>query len=129
MRKTTVFTLPALILLAGLSLYAQSPQGTITGTITDAQGARVPGVQVVATQVATNLTYKGSSSEDGTYVIPALPVGKYEVNATASGFKTFRRTDIQLEVSQRLRLDIALEIGQLSETVTVQGEEIGRAHV
>jgi len=122
MRNALVSLLPAFVLLAGLSLYAQSPQGTITGTITDAQGARVPGVQVVATQVATNLTYKGSSSEDGTYVIPALPVGKYEVNATASGFKTFRRTDIQLEVSQRLRLDIALELGQLTETVTVQGE-------
>jgi len=111
-----------LLLIAVTSLWAQSPQGTITGTITDSQGARVPGVAVVATQVATNRPYKGSSSQDGTYVIPALPVGRYEVTAAAPGFKTFRRADIQLEVSQRLRLDITLELGQVSETITVQGE-------
>ncbi len=122
MKLSWTFSIAAVVLLMWTSLLAQSPQGTITGTITDSQGARVPGVEVIATQVATNLTYKGSSSDDGTYVIPALPVGRYEVNATASGFKTFRRTDIQLEVSQRLRLDITLELGQLSETITVQGE-------
>jgi hypothetical protein len=122
MRKTTVFTLPAFVLLAGLSLYAQSPQGTITGTITDSQGARVPGVEVVAKHVGTNLDFRNKSSEDGTYVIPGLPIGQFEVTATAAGFKTFRRTDVVLEVAQRLRLDISLELGQLSETVTVQGE-------
>src|SRR5690606_949353 len=68
------------------------------------------------------LTFKGGSSADGTYVIPALPVGRYEVTATSTGFKTFRRTDIQLEVSQRLRLDITLELGTVSETITVEGE-------
>ncbi len=118
-----VWTLAALIaMLAAAPLIAQSPQGTITGTISDSQGARVPGVEVVATAVATNLTYKGSSSQDGTYVIAALPVGRYEVTATSAGFKTFKRTDIQLEVAQRLRLDITLEIGQLTETITVEGE-------
>jgi len=94
MKLSWTFSIAAVVLLMWASLLAQSPQGTITGTITDSQGARVPGVEVIATQVATNLTYKGSSSEDGTYVIPALPVGRYEVNATASGFKTFR-TGIQ----------------------------------
>lgn len=122
MRRHMTFSIVAVVLLAVPSLWAQSPQGTITGTITDAQGARVPGVEVVATQVTTNLTFQGSSSSDGTYVIPALPVGSYVVVASAAGFKTFRRTEIQLEVSQRLRLDISLELGQLSETVTVQGE-------
>ncbi len=116
-----LFTI-TILCLAGAVLWAQSPQGTITGTITDALGARVPGVEVVAKQVATNLTFKGRSSEDGTYVIANLPVGMFEVTATASGFKTFRRTDIRLEVSQRLRLDMSLEIGQLTETVIVQGE-------
>jgi outer membrane receptor protein involved in Fe transport len=101
---------------------AQSPQGTITGTITDSQGARVPAAEVVATQVDTNLAFRGKSSDDGTYVIPNLPVGQFVVTASAAGFKTFRRTDVQLEVAQRLRLDLTLEVGQLSETVTVQGE-------
>lgn len=122
MKRNWSIPIAGLVCLFLLTLWAQSPQGTITGTITDSQGARVPAVEVVATQVDTNLTFKGSSSQDGTYVIPALPVGRYEVTATSSGFKTFRRTDIQLEVAQRLRLDITLELGQLTETITVQGE-------
>ena len=104
------------------SVLAQSPKGTITGTISDVSGARVPGVEVVAKHTATNLTYKGTSSGDGTYVIPALPVGAFEVSATVTGFKAFRRTGIVLEVSQRLRLDISLEIGAATETVTVSGQ-------
>ncbi len=122
MKLKVVVCAAVIALLSLTSIWAQSPQGTITGTISDAQGARVPGAEIVATQVATNLTFKGRSSEDGTYVVPNLPVGVFEVSVSASGFKVFRRTDIRLEVSQRLRLDITLEIGQISETVTVQGE-------
>lgn len=122
MHKTRICSLSALILLACSYLCAQSTQGTITGTITDSQGARVPGVEVVARHVATNLDYHGKSSDDGTYVIPGLPVGRFEVTATAPSFKTFRRTDVVLEVAERLKLDIGLELGQLTETVTVQGE-------
>lgn len=109
------------LLLASAAL-AQSPLGTIAGTITDAQQARVPGVQLEARNVGTGISYRATSSADGTYVIPNLPVGRYELSATASGFKTFRRTDITLEVGQRLRLDIALELGAVAETVTVTGE-------
>ncbi len=110
------------LLFAVAALLAQSPRGTITGTVTDAQSARVPGVEVVARNVGTNLTFKAVSSEDGTYVIPQLPVGGYELTAAAPGFKQFKRTDIVLEVAQRLRVDIALELGALTETVTVTGE-------
>ncbi len=101
---------------------AQSPLGTITGTITDAQGARVPGAEVAATNVATNLAFKAVSSQEGTYAVPNLPVGRYEVSVTAPGFKTFRRSDVVLEVSQRLRLDVQLELGAIAETITVTGE-------
>ena len=115
---------PALLMLslAAPVLVGQSPLGTITGTITDAQGARVPGVEVVASQVATNLTFKMTSSEDGTYSIPNLPVGQFTVTASHPGFKTFRRSGLTVEVSQRLRVDITLEVGAISESVTVSGE-------
>src|SRR5574341_259070 len=96
--------LAVLLFAAGIA-FAQSPLGTITGTITDAQQARVPGAEVTALQVDTGISYKARSSEDGTYVIPNLPVGKFEISATAPGFKTFRRTDVVLEVAQRLKLD------------------------
>ncbi len=110
-----------LVLLAGVAL-AQSPLGTITGTITDAQQARVPGVEVEAKNVGTGISYRATSSADGTYVITNLPVGKYELSASAPGFKSFRRTDITVEVAQRLRLDITLELGAVTETITVTGE-------
>lgn len=117
-----VFLSQALLLCLASTVFAQSPRGTITGTVTDPQGARVPNVQVTATQVATNLTFEARSSDDGTYVIPSLPVGAYRVSAEVAGFKRFERPDVTLEVAQTLRLDIAMELGAVSETVTVSGE-------
>jgi hypothetical protein len=103
-------------------LPAQSTQGTLTGTITDPQGARVPGVDVVALHVDTQQRFTAVSSADGTYVIPALPIGRYEVTASLAGFSTFKQTGIVLEVGQRLRVDIGLKVGQVTETVEVTGE-------
>lgn len=111
-----------LALLAALTVWAQSPLGTITGTVVDSSGSRAPGTEITATQVGTNLTFKARSSEDGTYVVPNLPVGRYSLTAIAQGFKTFKRSDLVLEVSQRLRVDITLELGAITESVTVSGE-------
>lgn len=119
--RTYVTVCLAGLLFAGAAP-AQSPLGTITGTVTDAQEARVPGVEVVATNTGTAIAYKATSSQDGTYTIPNLPVGPYEITASATGFKSFRRPEVVLEVSQRLRIDIRLEVGALAETVTVTGE-------
>jgi len=108
--------------LTATALLAQSPLGTITGTVTDSAEGRVPGVEIVATHVATARTYSATSSTDGTYVLTNLPVGGYKVAAKATGFKAFLREDVTVEVAQRLRLDIRLELGSLTETVTVTGE-------
>ena len=104
------------------ALLAQSPQGTITGTISDPSGAGVPGVTVTVKATATGLDYRGSSSSDGVYVIPNLPVGGYELSATTTGFKSFRQTGLNLEVSQRLRVDITLQVGDVAESVDVTAE-------
>ncbi len=109
----------SLMVLISASLTAQSPQGTITGTIFDSQGGRIAAAEIVARQMATGLDYRGVSGDNGTYAVPSLPIGVYEVTATAPGFKTFRRTGLSLEVAQRLRLDVALEIGGVNENVTV----------
>lgn len=101
---------------------AQSPQGSIIGTVMDSQGSSIPGVEVIARNVGTNLTYRATTGQDGSYNMVALPIGDYEVGATSTGFKAFRRTGIRLEVSQRLRLDITLEIGDVTELVEVQAE-------
>lgn len=109
-------------ILLSTSLYAQTALGTITGTITDPQGAGVPNVAVTATAIATNLKYSGTSSSDGTYSISQLPVGAFELTASASGFKTYNQTNITIEVSQRLRVDIRLEVGALTESVNITAE-------
>jgi hypothetical protein len=112
----------AIVLAACSAVVAQSPLGTITGTVTDTQDARVPGVEITARNVGTNLSYRGFTSGDGTYVIPNLPVGRYEVTASAPGFKSAVRSGLTLEVAQRLRVDIQLEVGAIAETITVSGE-------
>jgi hypothetical protein len=106
-------------------LLAQSPDASITGSVTDGQGLGVPAATVEAVQTATGLTFKGVTSGEGVYSIPSLPIGAYAINVQVTGFKTFHRTGITLEVSQRLRLDIPLEIGSTTDTVTVT-EEIPR---
>jgi hypothetical protein len=111
-----------LLVVAGCVVLAQSPQGALTGNITDPQGSGIPGVAIEAKQVSTGLVFRGVSTADGTYIVPALPSGPYEVKASANGFKTIRRTDVIVEVAARQRLDLQFQIGSLNETVTVSGE-------
>lgn len=109
-------------IIASTALRAQSPQGTITGTVSDATGGRVPNATVTALHVATNQRYTATSSEDGVYAIPSLPIGNYEVTVTAGGFSTYKQTAVTLEVAQRLRLDVALQVGEVTTTVEVTAE-------
>lgn len=105
-----------------LSVSAQTPLGTVTGTITDPTGLGVPSVRVVVTNVGTQLPFNGTSSADGTYVIPNVPIGDYTLTATATGFKTFQQSGLRVEIAQRLRVDIRLEVGTLTESVSVTAE-------
>jgi hypothetical protein len=123
--SASVFFLLLLSLVAAGHLRAQSPKGTITGTITDPQGGHVPGAEVVALHVATNQKFTGISSGDGVYAIPSLPIGEFEVTVTAPGFSTFKQTGVVLEVAQRLRLDVTLRVGEVASTITVT-ESISR---
>ena len=104
------------------SLTAQTSLGTITGTITDQNGAGVPSAQIQVTLRASNLKYSGVSSQDGTYNIGQLPVGGYLLDATAPGFKSYKQTNINLEVAQRLRIDIKLDVGAVTESINVTAE-------
>jgi len=117
-----IFRTAFVVSLMSAAGFGQSPQGTLTGTMFDPQGNRIALAEVIAVHTATARSYRGTSGEDGTYVIPALPIGEYEVKSQVSGFKTFHRTGISVEVAQRQRLDITFEIGSVSETVTVTAE-------
>lgn len=109
------------VMTAGI-VWAQSPQGTITGTITDASGGRIANASVVALRIETNQKFSVTSSSDGVYAIPSLPIGAYEVTVSAPGFSTQKQAGITLEVAQRLRLDVILQVGEVTTTVNVTAD-------
>src|ERR1700754_3351597 len=100
---------------------AQQPTGTIEGLITDPQGALVSSATVAARNQDTGLTRTVKASDDGRYRITQLPPGVYEVKVTASNFKATVVSDTKVDVGQNVPLDIKLEIGGATETVTVTG--------
>ena len=101
---------------------AQSTLGTITGLITDSSGAVIPSAVVVATNTATGAKAQTISSSTGNYVVPNLPVGPYEVSVAISGFKAWTRSGINVSSNDNLRIDVTLEVGSASESVTVSAE-------
>jgi hypothetical protein len=120
-KKTTLFLL--LLVLIGICSavpsQAQTATGTITGTVTDTAGALVANAQVMVKNLATGLIYRAQTGQDGTYVVPLLPVGTYEITVKATGFEGFQQAGVTLDVAQRLRIDASLPIGSMSQTVTV----------
>lgn len=122
MRTIRWFVFIALSAFAPIGALAQTALGTITGTVSDPAGAPVSNVQVVAQALSTGLTYEARSNDSGVYVIPNVPVGQFFVSASATGFKRVVRSGITVEVSQRLRVDIGLEIGNVTESVDVHAE-------
>jgi len=107
-----------LLLCAGAAL-AQSDRGTITGTVSDPGGAVVAGAMVEIKNVENGAVYQAGSSATGNYTLAQLPAGQYELSATVPGFKKFVRKNIVVEVAQTYRVDIVLEVGANTESVTV----------
>lgn len=99
--------------------WAQGPVGTINGTILDPAGAAVPGAAVVATNTATGVESKTTSTSAGAYTLPYLPSGTYSVRASAPGFETSTAENIILRVAQDLTVNISLRLGQVTQQVTV----------
>jgi hypothetical protein len=114
-------TLLALSLLP-LAAAAQDYRATVVGRVTDSSGAAVPGAQVRAINLDTAAASTAVSSEGGDYVIPALQPGRYRLEVEKQNFKKFVRAEFTLSVQERPTLDVALEPGEVSDTVTVTSE-------
>ena len=116
----------ALCLVAALSLapalHAQSGLATVTGLITDSADAVIPGVVVTTRNLNTNISHSMSSSGDGYFTVTSLSPGPYELTASKPGFNNFRESGIVLQVGQTLRRDIKMQVGSVSETVSVTAE-------
>src|SRR5258707_8796173 len=118
--KDNLVVLFAMLLFSAAAL-AQTT-ATIVGTVTDSSGAVVPSVSITVTAKDTGLTRKATTNQSGNYVVTFLPVGQYSVTAEVTGFKRKTVTGIVLEVNQEPRVDIALEVGVVTDSVTVSGE-------
>ena len=117
------FLLAGAIMLWGCALaWGQATSGEITGVVTDASKAVIPGVEVIATNVATGISRNGLTETNGLYRINLLQPGPYTVKASMTGFTTAVREGITVSVGQMARVDLTLEVGNISETVTVSGE-------
>lgn len=109
------------VIAAALSLSAQVERATIIGNITDKSGAAMPGVEITVTNDGTNATTKLVSDDSGAYTVVNLIPGSYTVAATRSGFRAVTFRNFVLQVGQSARLDIALEVGSVEQTVEVSG--------
>jgi len=103
-------------------VWSQEARGTVLGRITDSSGLVVPGASVQITNIATSLTVKGESNGDGNYFFSFLPPGTYQVAAQKTGFKKFLREGIEVNVNDRLEINIPLEVGTTSDTITVTAD-------
>jgi hypothetical protein len=109
------------VLLTALaaSLGAQTAATEILGVVTDSTGAVVQGAKVTITRVATNFTRTGTTDHAGEYSFPLLDIGEYIVRCEMQGFKIRTVTSVRLQTQQKLRVDLALELGNVTETVSV----------
>jgi hypothetical protein len=112
-----------LLLLVAACASAQDFRATVTGLVTDPSGAAVPGATVRATNIANNAAKEVQSSAAGIYTIPYLDPGVYRIEVTMTGFQTLKRENITLEVSAKLNLPLQLTVGQVTESITVVGQQ------
>jgi hypothetical protein len=117
----TWITALGILCLGVASAYAQEVSAGITGRVTDPSGSAIVGAAVTAKDMDRGTEWPTTTNEEGIYNFPRVPVGRYQVKVEAKGFKTLQ-SQVTLELNQRARLDLSLEVGAVAETVTVSGE-------
>src|SRR5437870_3938019 len=119
-RKLSGFSLLCgCLLFLAPTVFGQGERGAITGTITDETGAVIPDTEITVTDPATNLTYTTNSTGAGVYRVSSLPPGIYKVIASKTGFKQALAENIRVAVGTTVNVDLKLQIGETSQTVTV----------
>jgi hypothetical protein len=112
------------VLLFSFAFVLSAQEATIVGSVTDPSGAVVPNAKIVITNTDKNQTRDIVSNEAGQFVVPSLGIGHYTLKAEVSGFKSFEQNDIVLQVGDRLRIDVKLEVGNTKDSVTVEANAI-----
>jgi hypothetical protein len=109
-----------LALFLPMNAAAQAVSGTILGTVTDASGSVIPNAKVTIVNEGTGLTRTVQTDANGEYTVPSLPTGRYTVITEMAGFKAMTLSNIELGVDQRARIDLKLEVGAMTESVSVE---------
>lgn len=94
----------------------------VTGQVADPNGAAIPGARVQMTEIDRSIVHTTTSDANGNYIFPALPVGRYRLEVSKTGFKTYAQNDIVLQVNDHVSFNAALTVGQVTETVEVSSE-------
>ena len=105
--------------IATLSLAAQTSRGTLTGIVTDAQGAAMAGAQVSLTNENTNVRRQTTANEAGLYRFDAVDPGPYQISVQATGFRTYSKRQVPIGAAQTVSNDVQLEVGETQQTVEV----------
>src|SRR5690349_2120370 len=115
------FRVAALLCVCAATAFSQGTTAQMNGNITDASGAAVPGAEVTVTQTATDQSHKVTTSERGEWSVPALSAGVYRVTVLKSGVKAASVNDVSMIAGVPQTVNVKLEGGQATETITVSG--------
>jgi hypothetical protein len=122
MKQAYFLSLILVCLLSASVATAQETHGAIVGRVADPTGAVIPGASVVVTNTAMGTKVSLTTGADGFYQALLLQPGIYRIEATAQGFKKLERQGVEVRLSDRLEINLALELGNATESVTVTGE-------
>ena len=114
-----MFKLISVVAICALSAYGQVGTAELSGTVSDPSGAAVANAKVTAVNTATNFERSTTTNNNGNYIIQLLPPGDYILNVEGSGFRKASQRGITLQVNQQAQIDVALQVGQVSETIEV----------
>src|SRR5271157_3308797 len=104
------------------SAFAQGDRGSISGTVSDPASAVVPNAIVMVRNLETGSQHQTATTETGNYTLAQLPAGTYELSVTAAGFSKYVQQGIRALVAETVRVDVALQVGSPSDSVTVTAD-------
>lgn len=113
-----------LLLLAAACAYGQQVSGTIAGVVRDSQQAVVAGAKVTLVNATQGFTREGATNSEGYYLFTSLPPAAYTLTVEQAGFKKFEQRDIRIFASDRIDINVGLDVGQVTETVTVEAQAL-----
>lgn len=111
-----------LLAAAAAPVWPQESRATLLGIVADATGAVLPEVRLTATNTSTEVRYSAETNGEGNYVLPYLPPGVYRLRAERDGFRAFERDSVGLQMGDRVRIDLVLQLARMAENVVVVAE-------